>query len=65
VTDQELADAVHEATAVLNKAVDAALAAGLRVSVERFSGGRPLVSIVDRLIPAQVTLYPPSGADRT
>jgi hypothetical protein len=57
MSDQELANQVHNATRALNDAIDAARAAGLRVSVAPFSFGDPLISHVDRFIPAVVTEY--------
>jgi hypothetical protein len=65
MTDQQLADAVHEATRALSRAFCAARDAGLEVSVDSFFRGDVgnLVAHVSRVIPAKVTHYEPTNRE--
>ena len=65
MTDQELADRVHDAVKAMNDARDAAIEAGLEVSITSFTGVPPWIAHVWRYVPAVKTDYPPTerGAD--
>ncbi len=60
MTDQELADRVHNATRALRDAWVEAQDAGLDVAVGSFDRGPELRAWVYRVIPATQIEYPPS-----